>query len=108
MPNGRVLITGGSGLLALNWACAMRGTWDVVLGTHAHKVSLAGVASRPLDLENAGRLTRQFEELAPDIVVHTAGLTNVDRCEDDPALARHVNEELARNVAEESARINIR
>ncbi len=108
MPNGRVLITGGSGLLALNWACAMRGTWDVVLGTHAHKVSLAGVASRPLDLENAGRLTRQFEELAPDIVVHTAGLTNVDRCEDDPALARHVNAELARNVAEAAASRNIR
>jgi len=108
MPDGRVLITGGSGLLALNWACAMRDKWDVVLGTHAHKVSLAGVASQPLDLENTGRLTRQFEELAPDIVVHTAGLTNVDRCEDDPALARHVNAELARNVAEAAASRNVR
>jgi len=108
MPNGRVLITGGSGLLALNWACAMRGTWDVVLGTHAHKVSLAGVASRPLDLENTGQLSRQFEDLAPDIVVHAAGLTNVDRCEDDPALARHVNAELARDVAEAAASRNIR
>jgi len=108
VASGRVLITGGSGLLALNWACAMRGTWDVVLGTHSRKVSLAGVASRPLDLENAGRLTRQVEELAPDIVVHTAGLTNVDRCEDDPALARHVNAELARNVAEAAASSNVR
>jgi dTDP-4-dehydrorhamnose reductase len=108
MPDGRVLITGGSGLLALNWACAMRDKWEVVLGTHAHKVSLAGVASRPLDIENAGRLTRQFEELAPDIVVHAAGLTNVDRCEDDPALAHHVNAELARNVAEAAASRNVR
>ncbi len=108
MPDGRVLITGGSGLLALNWACATRGTWDVVLGTHSRKVALAGVAARPIDLENAGRLTRQFEELAPDVVVHTAGLTNVDRCEDDPALARHVNAELARNVAEAAASRNIR
>jgi dTDP-4-dehydrorhamnose reductase len=108
MSDGRVLITGGSGLLALNWACAMRDKWEVVLGTHAHKVSLAGVASRPLDIENAGRLTRQFEELAPDIVVHAAGLTNVDRCEDDPVLARHVNAELARNVAEAAAGRNVR
>lgn len=105
---GRLLITGGSGLLALNWACAMRREWDVVLGTHAHAVRLEGVSAQPLNLENAGRLTRQFEDLAPDIVVHTAGLTNVDRCEDDPALARHVNAELARNVAEAAASRNVR
>ena len=35
----------------------------------------------------------------PDTVVHTVGLTNVDECERDAERARHVNAELAGNVA---------
>ena len=34
MNKPKLLITGGSGLLALNWACAVRDEWDVILGTH--------------------------------------------------------------------------
>lgn len=108
MASGRVLITGGSGLLALNWACAMRREWDVVLGTHAHTVRLEGVSARPLDLEDGNILARQFKEIAPDLVVHAAGLTSVDQCEENPDLARHVNAGLARNVAEAAATGNIR
>lgn len=103
----RLLITGGSGLLALNWACAMRERWDVVLGTHRHRVSLRGATALPLDLGDADRLSRQFAELSPDLVVHAAGLTSVDACEADPALARRVNAELARNVAVAVAGQNI-
>lgn len=108
MSSGRVLITGGSGLLALNWACAMRRDWEVVLGTHRHAVALSGVSAEALDLEDAGRLATRFDALAPDLVVHAAGLTSVDGCEQDPALARHVNAELARNVAQAAASRRIR
>ena len=108
MASGRVLITGGSGLLALNWACAMRREWDVVLGTHAHTVRLEGVSARPLDLEDGGRLARQIGEITPDLIVHAAGLTSVDQCEEDPDLAQHVNAGLARNVAVAAAAGSIR
>lgn len=108
MAERRLLITGGSGLLALNWACAMRDSWRVVLGTHRHSVRLDGVESRPLDLDDAGRLGRQFAELAPDLVVHAAALTSVDECEADPAQARCVNAGLARNVAEAAAARDLR
>lgn len=108
MPKDRLLITGGSGLLALNWACAMRESWDVVLGTHRHRVSLSGATALPLELGDADRLSRQLAELSPDLVVHAAGLTSVDACEADPALARRVNAELARNVAAAAAGRNIR
>lgn len=103
MKKKRLLITGGSGLLALNWACALRGTWDVTLGTHQHPVELAGVSARPLVLDDPDRLRTQFEEVSPDLVVHTAGLTSVDRCEQLPALAHQANVEIARNVAQAAA-----
>lgn len=108
MAERRLLITGGSGLLALNWACAMRDSWRVVLGIHRHPVRLAGVGTCPLDLDDAARLERQFAEVAPDLVVHAAALTSVDECEADPARARHVNAGLARNVAEAAAARNVR
>jgi dTDP-4-dehydrorhamnose reductase len=35
----------------------------------------------------------------PDIVIHTAGLTNVEECESNPDLAQEVNVDLAKNIA---------
>lgn len=108
MSKLRVLITGGSGLLALNWACAVRGEWDVILGTHLHGVTLAGVAFHQLALDDGLQFERQLDQFAPDLIVHAAGLSNVDRCESDPAFARKANAEIARNVALAAARKNIR
>jgi dTDP-4-dehydrorhamnose reductase len=104
MKKKRLLITGGSGLLALNWACALRDTWDVTLGTHQHSVELAGVNARLLVLDDPAQLRAQLEAISPDLVVHTAGLTSVDRCELFPALAHQANVEIAKNVAQAVAK----
>lgn len=103
MKKRRVLITGGSGLLALNWACAVRDSWDVVLCTHKHTVQLAGVSSVSFDLNNPDTLNLQVAELSPDLVVHTAGLTSVDQCELSPTLAQDANVDLAIRIAEVTA-----
>lgn len=104
MKKKRLLITGGTGLLALNWACALRDTWDVTLGTHRHSVDLAGVNACPLVLDDPVRLQAQLEEVSPDLVVHTAGLTSVDKCELSPVMANQANIEIAQNVALVAAR----
>lgn len=95
----RILITGGTGLLGLNWAAAMRGTHEVWLGTHRHRVKLEGARSIALNLDDLPGLERQFRDLRPDIVVHTAALTNVDECERNLAAATKLNVECAGNVA---------
>ncbi len=101
MGKSRVLITGGSGLLAANWACAVRDKWDVVLGTHVRSVSLQGTHSRPVPIDEPEQFGRAIRDISPDLVVHTAALANVDRCEQDPARARRENAGLARTVARE-------
>lgn len=103
--NPRILITGGSGLLALNWALAVRDRFSPILGLHERDVSVAGAETVRLDLESADRLVAAFEALQPHIVVHAAGLASVERCESDPALARHINVDLASNVAEACAKL---
>ena len=95
----RTLITGGSGLLALNWACALRDKYSITLGLHQQQVSLTGVSAVRLNLESLDRLIKQFEVLQPQIVIHAAGLTSVEKCESDPILARQLNVLLAINMA---------
>lgn len=105
--NSTVLVTGGSGLLALNWTCAIRDRHTVTLGLHDRKISLAGIETRQIDLESVDQLVRLFETLQPKIVIHAAGLTSVERCEAKPDLAYHINVVLAVNVAKACARLGL-
>lgn len=98
-----VVITGGSGLLAVNWALAIRDRYRVVLGLHQREISPAGVAVSRINLESVDDLQRSFAALQPRLIVHTAGLTNVEACEASPELAHHINVRLAENVARASA-----
>lgn len=98
-----ILITGGTGLLGIGWACALRDTSRVVCATHRHSLRLAGVESIPLDLESVDGLRRTLEARGRPTVVHTAAMASVDECERNPEAARHVNAGLAENVARAAA-----
>lgn len=98
-----ILITGGSGLLALNWALAIRDRYTVTLGLHERDISLAGVQTKKIDLESVDHLIRAFDAVSPQIVIHTTGLTSVEKCEAEPDQAQHINVELAANVAQACA-----
>lgn len=99
MLRKRVLITGGAGFLALNWAMSVRDVCDVTLGLHQRDISLDGVGTHFISLDSLPSILDAFEHCQPEIVIHTVALTNVEHCEADPILAKHVNVELARNVA---------
>ncbi len=101
------LITGGSGLLALNWALATRADRSVTLGSRGMAPTLAGVGARSLTLESVDAIVRTLDDVKPQLVVHTAGLANVDRCEREPEHAYKANVELAANVAAACARTGV-
>jgi dTDP-4-dehydrorhamnose reductase len=103
-----ILLTGGSGLLALNWAVQKRDNYNVVLGIHDKDVSLQGVESVKVNLDSEVDFEAALKRLKPDLVIHTAGLTSVEACEKNPELANHVNVELARNVAKSTALFGIK
>lgn len=105
--NSTVLITGGSGLLALNWSLAIKEHYSVILGLHVRDICLAGIETRKIDLESVDQLVRVFETAQPQIIIHTAGLTNVEECEVKPDLAQHINAELAVNVAKACAKLGL-
>lgn len=98
-----VLLTGGSGLLALNWAIAIRGSFSVTLGLHRRQISLAGVDACQICLDSVGGFIKDLQRIRPKCVIHTAGLTNVEECEAKPKEAHHANVVLAENAAKACA-----
>lgn len=104
----KILITGGAGLLALNWAQTVRDRHDVVLGTHRRQVSLAGVESRQLAMTSEDEVLRVIDEVQPQWIAHTAGLTSVEACENDPDLARQSNVVMPMNIAKACARRGVK
>jgi dTDP-4-dehydrorhamnose reductase len=92
-------ITGISGLLGLNLALQVRSCFQVSGCYYTHPIVLGSVQALKLDLTSLSSLERTLFDVGPDVVIHTAGLTNVEECEANPELAYRLNVEATRNVA---------
>jgi len=96
MAEGPWLVIGATGLVGSN----------LIRTLTAHGVPAIGAARRPLDGEIALDVTdgQQLKDclrrVAPQVVVDAAGATAVDRCEEEPAWARAVNEVAPRSIAD--------
>lgn len=102
----RILVVGGSGLVGSHILREAKIRGCTVFGTF-RKHPAPGLLS--LDLDNPGCLIRLLESTQPDWVVHAAGWTWVDGCENDPARAWRENceqpVELARCCSERGIRL---
>ena len=104
----RIFVTGGSGLLGTTLALALRDKYPVTLGLHHRTVALERVCTSRASLESVDDVQRAFDGMQPSVVVHAAGLADVERCEEDVHLAWHLNVTLAANVAAACAKCRIR
>jgi len=93
-----LLITGASGLL---------GDWTVRLAEKAYHVTPTDIIkpnhpnAAKADLTDADAVHNLFSKARPDIVIHAASETNVDRCETEKERAWTINVEGTRNIAQE-------
>ncbi len=77
----------------------MRGRESIVLGLHERKIQLTGARCETIRPDDAESLARFLEAENPSCVIHSAGLTDVEACESEPALAQSLNVDLAVTVA---------
>lgn len=96
----RVFVTGARGLLGRSLLAATDvGPVEFVGGAReAGQIGASRIVA--LDLEQPETLAAAVAEVRPDAVIHTAALTNVDRCETEPDFARRVNGEAVERLAE--------
>lgn len=103
----RLLFTGGSGLLALNWALLLKDVYEVILCLHSRKINTNFAKTVTLPLDSLEVLVDRFQKMNPDIVINAAAITSVEYCEQNHAEAYLVNVRYAANVAQTCQILNI-
>ncbi len=104
----KLFITGISGLLGLNLALQVRDRFQISGCYNHHPVILDGVEIVRLDLTSLDDLEESLRKIQPDVIVHTAGLTNVEECESNPEAAFQLNVEATQHVAKIASALSCR
>lgn len=91
-----VLVTGASGFLGSHVLRALAAAGHAVTGTYReHRERLPAVAhgaqAVPLDLDSDDSLEAAFRAAWPEVVVHTAAVSDLRECEVDPERAQRRN-----------------
>ncbi len=95
----RIFITGGSGLAGSKLAEMALARGEQVYSGYAHNQPPYGKEVK-FDLLDANGIRDIIERMRPDVIVHSAALTDVDRCEREKDLAYKINVEGTRAIAE--------
>lgn len=93
------LITGGSGLLGLNILLHEPQLYQFHALSNRRQVNLPNIESRKMDLASLKSIEKGLKICAPKVVIHTAGMTSVDGCSEDPTTANFINGTLPANLA---------
>lgn len=83
----KFLITGASGLLGKKMTTSISNE-HTVIGTGLNNIKENMVS---MDLHDFEQIKQVFDDVSPDVVIHTAALTNVNYCEQNPREAKLVN-----------------
>jgi dTDP-4-dehydrorhamnose reductase len=95
----RILVTGSSGLLGVQLVrLGLEDGHQVVSGYNVHEPS--GGEPIRLDLAELHSLVPAILRLAPNMIIHTGSITDVDQCEQKPEFAELVNGEATGKIAE--------
>jgi dTDP-4-dehydrorhamnose reductase len=95
----KILVTGGSGLLGSKIVKYAKGKNEVVSTYQSHPINGQGFKTECLDIKNPHQATELIEKYRPNVVVHSAALTNVDYCEKNREEAWLTNAKGTENVA---------
>jgi dTDP-4-dehydrorhamnose reductase len=94
----RLLITGASGLYGSKLAQLTAKDYEIYSG-YSKDSPTCGIPVQ-FDVSNKNQVEHAFKKVNPEVVVHAATLTNVDKCETNKELAWKTNVEGTKNVAE--------
>ncbi len=94
------MITGASGLLGHALCRQLVENQKTVSALKStHDVGLDGLQEISIDITDAHTVEKIIGDQNPDVIVHAAGITNVDECENNPVLAQAVHVQGTRHIA---------
>lgn len=108
----KILVTGSNGLLGQKITDLARIDPRIRLiatskGQDRHPVQGKGYSYLELDLLDEPLLTQTIREQRPDVILHTAAMTNVDACEEHPEKCDEINVGVVKTLADLCAELKI-
>jgi dTDP-4-dehydrorhamnose reductase len=101
----KLLITGGSGLYGSKLAQLATSKQHQVFSAHNQHPTTYGHPIK-LDITNKAQVEAALKKAHPDVVVHAASLTDVDKCELNPKLAMKINVKGTDNIVQACKKIS--
>lgn len=95
----KILIAGGSGLLGINWAFYKDKKCNIILGYNKKYVSSKNLFTFKVDFSSLNSTKVILNNIKPDLIINTVGLTNVDQCEKFPDISKLANTIVPKNIS---------
>ncbi|MDO9546768.1 MAG: SDR family oxidoreductase [Pelolinea sp.] len=103
----RILVTGASGLLGLNFCLAKMPDHEIFGVTNQTRLHNPPFPVINFDLTKDKTVMNVLDQTMPELVVNCAAMANVDQCEKTPLLAAKINAEMPGRIARECAQRSI-
>jgi len=103
-----VFLTGVSGFLGWHLAQELKKKHKIIGTYFSHPVETGGAKIIPLNLRDATAVSRIIQKYHPEVILHTAALTDVRFCQSNPRIAEETNTGATRILAEESRKKSLR
>jgi dTDP-4-dehydrorhamnose reductase len=100
-----ILVTGASGLLGVNLAHHYAQVSKCYGWYGSNPINIPGVISQQIDITDHDTVGDAVAQSQPDLIIHCAAATNVEWCEQNPELAKNINEDATEFLAKTSAEI---
>jgi len=101
----KYLVTGSAGLIGNRIVSDLEKSGEIVYSCYNNMKPVYGIPNK-LNLLNLDDVHKIFKKFQPDVIIHCAALTDVEKCEVDPELANSINVKATEIITKEAEKLD--